>query len=330
MFTSTLPLNAERALKVLNEELEKVNLEGSPSELYDPIRYILAVGGKRIRPLLVMLSNQLFVDDISASVTPAIGVELFHNFTLVHDDIMDNAPLRRGKPTIHEKWSSNTAILSGDVMVVKAYEQFLGIDKELLAEVLKRFSTTACEVCEGQQLDMLYETKEDVTVEEYISMIRLKTAVLLGFSLELGARLAYASEEQVKLLNEFGVALGIAFQLMDDLLDVYGDKEKFGKTVGGDIIANKKTYLLITALANAKGKDAKDLDLWLNAKNFEPADKVKAVTEIYNRLEVRKYTEERVAEYFSIAQKKFEKVDAPLMRKKIIKDMIDSLAERQK
>jgi geranylgeranyl diphosphate synthase type II len=329
MLASTLILNPERGVKLLNAEIEKLPIEGSPAELYDPIRYIMALGGKRMRPLLVLLAHQFYSDEPESAIAPAIGVELFHNFTLVHDDIMDNAPLRRGNQTVHEKWNVNTAILSGDVMMVKAYEQFLGVDKEILSEVLKRFNTTACQVCEGQQLDMLFESRAQVSIPEYLDMIRLKTAVLLGFSLELGGRIANASEEQVNLLYDFGVSMGIGFQLMDDLLDVYGDKEKFGKTVGGDIVANKKTFLLISAIEKSTGKDQEELIKWLNANEFDATKKVEAVRALYDRLGIKQETEAQIEAYYQKAQKLFEKIEAPMMKKKMIKDLMSGLMQRQ-
>ncbi len=225
----------------------------------------MKLGGKRLRPMLTCLSYSLYRDDVSAMVKYAAAVEAFHNFTLMHDDIMDKAPLRRGKPTVHEKYNESTAILSGDVMLVKVYEMFLSLPDQQLREVLRLFNKTASEVCEGQQMDMDFETMKRVSEQQYIEMIRLKTAVLLGFSLELGAILAGASKEDREALYNFGVNVGIGFQLMDDLLDVYAEQKKFGKTVGGDIVSNKKTYLLIKALE----RDKKELPKWLAAKKFD-------------------------------------------------------------
>jgi len=269
-----------------------------PDSLYEPIRYIMSLGGKRLRPMLVLLGYRMFRDDWKNIVPYAIAVEAFHNFTLMHDDIMDQAPLRRGKPTVHTKWNVNTAILSGDVMLVKVYEMLGTLPADVLTTALQRFNRTAAEVCEGQQMDMDFENRSTVSEKEYIEMIRLKTAVLLGFSLEFGALLAGAAESQRKALYDFGVSIGIGFQLKDDLLDVYADKDKFGKQVGGDIIANKKTFLLIKSLERATGEDRRELDRWIAAKKFNTARKVKGVTAIYNRLGIRESTVLKIESYF--------------------------------
>lgn len=292
----------EKELEEIRDTLEKhilqLNFEGEPTELYEPISYLMQLGGKRIRPLLALLSYGLFKEGYKKILTPASAVEVFHNFTLMHDDIMDNAPIRRGRPTVHEKWDDNTAILSGDVMLVKAYEMLLDVEADKLRNCLKLFSKTAAEVCEGQQLDMNFESLNQVAEQDYLNMIRLKTAVLLGFSLQLGAVLAGASESDAIHLYHFGVNIGIGFQLKDDLLDVYADKEKFGKQVGGDILANKKTYLLIKAKELAKGEDKKELEHWLTAKEFDPAEKVIGVRAIYDRLEIREKTMSLMADFF--------------------------------
>ena len=285
-------------LKLIEAEIKSQSFGSQPKSLYEPIRYIMSLGGKRMRPLLVMMAYSLYKNDAKEIVKYATAVEAFHNFTLMHDDIMDKAPLRRGKATVHEKWNVNTAILSGDVMLVKVYELFQSLDGETLKQVLPIFNQCAAEVCEGQQWDMEFETKPKVTEGQYIEMIRLKTAVLLGLSLELGAVLATAPEKDRIALKEFGVNIGVGFQLKDDLLDVYADKDKFGKQVGGDIIANKKTYLLIKALEKAKGKDKTELNFWLSAKKFNKQKKVKAVTAIYDKLKISELTEKKINSYF--------------------------------
>jgi len=291
--------NRLEAIKAsLEQHIQQLDLKGNPPELYDPITYLMSLGGKRIRPLLTVLSYGLYKEDYQKILTPAAAIEVFHNFTLMHDDIMDNAPLRRGKATVHEKWNDNTAILSGDVMLVKAYELLLSIEPDILKESIQLFSKTAAEVCEGQQLDMNFENLETVSEEEYLDMIRLKTAVLLGFALQLGAVLAGASRADASHLYDFGVNIGIGFQLKDDLLDVYADKEKFGKQVGGDIIANKKTYLLVKAKQLATGKEKENLQRWLDAKTFDPEEKVKAVTAIYDKLEIKEKSMQLMADYF--------------------------------
>jgi geranylgeranyl diphosphate synthase, type II len=283
----------------IETEIKKLKFGSDPVSLYEPIRYIMALGGKRLRPLLTLFSYSLFAENARSIVSYAVAVEAFHNFTLMHDDIMDKAPLRRGKQTVHDKWNTNTAILSGDVMLVKVYEMFSTLNADQLQNVLRLFNKCAAQVCEGQQWDMEYEGVDKVTEAEYLSMIRLKTAVLLGFSLELGALLAGASESSRKLLREFGTNIGIGFQLRDDLLDAYADPDKFGKQLGGDILANKKTYLLITAQQNATGKIRRELTHWLDIKKFRKKDKIDAVKGIYDQLKVPRLTEKKVNAYFT-------------------------------
>jgi geranylgeranyl diphosphate synthase type II len=282
----------------IEAEIKKQKFGSAPSSLYDPIRYIMGLGGKRLRPLLTVLSYSLYKKNAKRIIPLATAVEAFHNFTLLHVDIMDNAPLRRGSKTVHEKWNVNTAILAGDVMLVKVYDQLLKVEKDLLKDVLSKFNACAAEVCEGQQWDMEFETMNSVSEEQYIQMIKQKTAVLLGFSLELGAMLAHAPVKDQKALRNFGVDIGIGFQLKDDWLDVFGDGEKFGKQVGGDIIANKKTFLLINALEKARGKDKKELIHLLTTTQFDKKKKVEAVTAIYNRLGVSGHTETKINFYF--------------------------------
>lgn len=269
-----------------------------PDGLYEPIRYLMSLGGKRLRPMLVLLAYRMYRKDWQKILPYAAAVEGFHNFTLMHDDIMDQAPLRRNKPTVHQKWNVNTAILSGDVMLVQVYHMLAGLDEKLLKQALPVFNRTAREVCEGQQMDMEFEGRTAVTVAEYLKMIRLKTAVLLGFSLQFGALLAGAPARDQKKLYDLGIAIGTGFQLKDDLLDVYGDQQKFGKQVGGDIIANKKTFLLINALSLAKGRNLKDLNHWLSLKEFRPEEKVKAVTDLYDKLGIAGLTRKKIDSYF--------------------------------
>ncbi len=282
-----------------------------------------------MRPTLTLLVYSLYKNDAEKIVSYAAAVEAFHNFTLMHDDIMDKAPLRRGKPTVHEKWNTSTAILSGDVMLVKVYEMFLSLDGATLKESLRIFNQCAAEVCEGQQWDMEFETKSKVTEAQYIEMIRLKTAVLLGFSLEFGALLAGAPDNDRKALRDFGVSIGIGFQLKDDLLDVYADKKKFGKQVGGDIISNKKTFLLIKALAKARGKEKAELAKWLASKKFDKRKKVKAVTAIYNSLGIQTITENKIEEYFQKGFASLSQLSSPDKAESLIAFAKD-LAGRQK
>jgi geranylgeranyl diphosphate synthase type II len=261
-------------------------------------------------------------------VKPAIAVEVFHNFTLMHDDIMDAAPLRRGQPTVHKKWNHNVAILSGDVMLVNAYELLLDLPPDRLPHIIKRFNRCAAQVCEGQQIDMNFENRTDVSEEEYMEMIRLKTAVLLGFSLELGGLMAGVPEKDVSLLYQMGEAIGIGFQLKDDLLDVFGDQEKFGKQVGGDIIANKKTFLLIKALQLANDNQQQQLRFWLHEKNFVPEEKVQAVTDIYNQLNILQITEEKTNEFFTFGLACQDQMQADAGRKAMLRKFIERIINR--
>ena len=313
----------------LQNELQCIQYGQSPPELYDPIRYIMSLGGKRMRPLLTLMAAYLFTDDWKKAIRPALAVEVFHNFTLMHDDIMDQAPLRRSQPTVHEKWNGNVAILSGDVMLVNAYQLLLAVEADKLKPALERFSRTAAEVCEGQQMDMNFETRWDVTEDEYIDMIRLKTSVLLGYALELGGLIAGADAETSRHLYEGGMNIGVGFQLKDDLLDVYGDPAKFGKQVGGDIIANKKTFLLIEALQQAQGEIKEELTGWLNKTTFDKAEKVQAVTAIYDRLGIRELTEGRITAYFDRGFANFDQVNAKPDRKKLLIQFARQLVERE-
>lgn len=293
-------------LKLIEKEISTHKFGKSPVSLYEPIRYLMSLGGKRLRPMLTLLSHSLFEANPTPAIKTAVAIEAFHNFTLMHDDIMDKAPLRRGKPTVHVKWNTNTAILSGDVMLVKVYEILSSLESALFKDVITRFNIVAAEVCEGQQWDMEFESYTTVKENEYINMIRLKTAVLLGFSLEAGAILANATDLQRKTLRNCGTLMGIGFQLKDDLLDAYGDPEKFGKQVGGDIIANKKTFLLIKALETGSPKQIKELRSWLEAKKFNKKAKVAAVKAIYDDLRIQEKTTRKINSYF---KKSFEALD---------------------
>lgn len=320
----------EQYLQKLNTEVDSISYGDEPVELYEPIRYLMSLGGKRMRPLLVLLAYGLKKDDPDRILLPALAVEVFHNFTLMHDDIMDNAPIRRGKPTVHEKWNENIAILSGDTMMVKAYDMMLDVDKDLLPLILRKFNKCAVEVCEGQQLDMNFESRESVSEEEYLEMIRLKTAVLLGFSLELGGILAGFDQQSTDLLREFGVNIGIGFQLKDDLLDVYGDKEKFGKQVGGDIVSNKKTYLLINALKLVKGAQKAELERWLNASEFDISEKVEAVTKIYDELAIGEMTRAKINAYFEKGFSALKELPVSDEQKNPLLDFTNYLINREK
>jgi geranylgeranyl diphosphate synthase type II len=323
-------IKTEQLLQTLQTEFAQSSYGLHPNELYEPIRYIMSLGGKRFRPLLTLLSASIYTDDWQKAVKPAMAVEVFHNFTLMHDDIMDKAPLRRGKATVHEKWNANTAILSGDVMLIKAYDLLLDIPKDLLRPVLARFNQTAAEVCEGQQLDMDFETRWDVTEMEYLEMIRLKTSVLLGFALELGGMLSGADAESARKLYEAGENMGIGFQLKDDLLDVYGDPEKFGKQVGGDIISNKKTFLLIEALTKSTGDVKAELEKWISSTDFDPVEKVNAVRNIYEQTQIRAFTERKINDYFARGISCLEQLEVSEERKEILLQFVHQLVEREK
>jgi geranylgeranyl diphosphate synthase, type II len=313
----------------INQTLATLRYGEQPTELYEPIRYIMALGGKRIRPMLVLLAAQMFDDDIEKALLPAVGVEVFHNFTLMHDDIMDRAPLRRGQQTVHEKWNANIAILSGDVMLVRAYQLMMKVEPNKLARVLELFSKTAAEVCEGQQLDMNFEQRTEVSIPEYIQMITLKTAVLLGFSLELGAILQGAPNADAEHLKLFGDNIGIAFQLRDDLLDVYGDKDKFGKQVGGDILSDKKTYLMLTALEQANSEQLQTIVGWRDKTEETIAKaKVQAITQVYDQLNIRQQTEHQIDLYFKEALRHLDAIDLPETRKRTIRGLALQLMER--
>ncbi|GAB3194980.1 geranylgeranyl diphosphate synthase type II [Pontibacter aydingkolensis] len=315
----------------IHHTLSTLRYGENPPELYEPIRYIMALGGKRIRPLLVLLSAKMYDNDIEKALLPAAAVEVFHNFTLMHDDIMDKAPLRRGQETVHEKWNANTAILSGDVMLVRAYELLLNVEQDKLARVLKMFSCTAAEVCEGQQLDMNFENRTQVSIQEYIHMITLKTAVLLGFSLELGAILQGAPDEDAENLRLFGNNVGIAFQLRDDLLDVYGDKDKFGKQVGGDILSDKKTFLMLTALEEANEQQRQTIIGWRDKTDESiAAEKVQAITGVYDQLNIRHQTEQHIDLYFQKALHHLDTIALPEENKATLRGLALQLMERDR
>lgn len=298
--------NLEELRSRIDQVMNGLKMPVEPKNLYDPITYTLANSGKRMRPLLVLLGCKIFTESIENAIHPAIGMELFHNFTLLHDDIMDDAPLRRGKPTVHQKWSSNVAILSGDAMMIQAYQHVLETKQDVLVNILRIFNSTALEVCDGQQLDMDFEQMERVSIDDYLNMIRLKTAVLLAACLKVGATIGGANEEQSQLLYDFGLNTGIAFQLQDDILDVYGESNKVGKQKGGDIIANKKTFLLLKAMELAEGNDALELKNWLASSN---EGKVEAVTAIYHKLNIRQLAEERMWQFYNSGIEKLEKVN---------------------
>jgi geranylgeranyl diphosphate synthase type II len=323
-------LNIESLQAKIKTGVESLEIGGEPTNLYEPINYIMSLGGKRLRPLLTLLSYQLGGGDPSGIVKEALTVEVFHNFTLMHDDIMDKAPLRRGQQTVHEKWNDTVAILSGDTMLVKAYDLLLDIKTDILSDVLRRFNKTAVEVCEGQQIDMDFENMSDVSEAQYLEMIRLKTAVLLGFSMEFGGMLAGFDKDQNQQLFTIGEKMGVGFQLMDDILDVYADKAKFGKQVGGDIISNKKTYLLIKAQELANPKQKQELERWISAESFDAREKVKAVTLLYDEIGIPELAKTKMNAYFDESMQLFDSFSASEEAKSMIRLFANQLMKREK
>lgn len=314
--------------KAIEEQQSSLN-SSSPNEMYEPMSYIIGLGGKRVRPLLTLVGCDIFDANPNEAVNSALAVELFHNFSLIHDDILDNAPLRRGNTTVHEKWNHNIALLSGDGMMVKAFEVLGKSNPAHIAKLLNLFSKTGLEVCEGQQYDMNFETQERVSVEDYIHMITYKTAVLLGSSLQMGAICANASEESQKHLYEFGKHVGIAFQILDDVLDVYADDEKFGKQVGGDIISNKKTFMLLDAFELANEAQTKELNHLLYSKDISNSDKIKQVTALYNALGVKELAIKEANKHTDIALKHLEELNANPTKKKALKEFALHLLNRE-
>ena len=320
---------ADEILSMVNEFLANLPYERKPKSLYEPIRYVLSMGGKRIRPTLMLLGYNLFKDNPEKILMNAVALETYHNYTLLHDDLMDNADLRRGHETVHKKWDANTAILSGDSMLVLAYERMAQCDEKYLAKVLKLFTTTALEIGEGQQFDMEFENRNDVKEEEYIEMIRLKTSVLLACALKMGAILADASDEDAENLYKFGEQIGLAFQLQDDYLDVYGDTKVFGKEIGGDITSNKKTYMLINAFNLANDTQRAELQKWVDAKDFDRAEKVAAVTRLYNEIGIDKLAQDKIAYYFEQSKKYLDAVNVPAERKEELAKYAQKMMKRQ-
>ncbi len=274
----------------IEQAIAALDWKREPYGLYEPIEYTLASGGKRLRPRLVLLAAEIFGGNEQEVLPAALAIEVFHNFTLLHDDVMDKADIRRGRPTVHMRWNDNTAILSGDQMVIEAYKLLSNVPAARLAETLRLFNKMATEICEGQQYDMEFEIREQVSIEEYMYMIRLKTSVLLATALQIGAYIAGANETQQRALYEYGINIGLAFQIQDDILDVYGDPKTFGKAIGGDICCNKKTYMLLTALQRADDKTRKELEQWLQVQD-KSAEKIQAVTDIYTRTGAREVCE---------------------------------------
>ena len=320
---------ADEILRMINEYLDNLPYERRPRGLYDPIKYVLSIGGKRIRPTLMLLGYNLYKEDPERILSSAIALETYHNYTLLHDDLMDNADVRRGNPTVHKKWDANTAILSGDSMLVLAYQRMAECPVEKLKPVLDLFTETALEIGEGQQYDMEFETRNDVHEDEYIEMIRLKTSVLLACALKIGAILADASESDAQLLYKFGEQIGLAFQLQDDLLDVYGDPKVFGKAIGGDITSNKKTYMLINAVNRADARQREELDRWIGAATFDRQEKIAAVTRLYDEIGIRSLCEQKISYYFEQGIALLDQVGVPSERKEQLRRYTASLMQRE-
>ena len=322
--------NSDQLLQMVNNAIAAMPLEREPKGLYAPIRYVLSLGGKRIRPVLMLAAYNLYQEDVQPCLMPAVGLETYHNFTLLHDDLMDRAEMRRGKACVHRKWNDNTAILSGDNMLVLAFQYMMMCRKERLPDVLRIFSKTAIEIDEGQQLDIDFETRNDVTEAEYIEMIRLKTSVLLACALQIGATLAGAPAQDIQALYSYGEKLGLAFQLQDDFLDVYGNPAVFGKKIGGDILCDKKTFMLINAWLHASSQDRKELQRWIGCKDCNPDEKIQAVTALYTKIGVDRMAKERMDTYYAEAEACLRKVAQPDERKQMLRHIALELMGRQR
>lgn len=317
-------------LEIINQYLSKLSYDRKPASLYEPIKYVLDLGGKRIRPILMLLSYNLYKDNPQEILSSACALETYHNYTLLHDDLMDEAPLRRGQQTVHMKWNANQAILSGDSMLVLAYERLAKCDTKHLEAVLSLFTETALQIGEGQQYDMEFEMRNDVAVEEYIEMIRLKTSVLLACATKMGAILADATQKDAENLYKFGEQIGLAFQLQDDYLDVYGDAKVFGKKIGGDIVSNKKTYMLITAFNQANTGQRAELENWINKKDFNTEEKIVAITRLYNEIGIDKLAKEKMNFYYEQGKNFLDAVKLPDERKEALAEYAAKMMKRQK
>jgi geranylgeranyl diphosphate synthase, type II len=312
----------------LNEEIDQIQ-KRIPKKLYEPVIYSLRMGGKRIRPVLLLLAYQMFKPDLGKALPAAYAIELFHNFTLLHDDIMDNANLRRNLKPVHLEYSNNAAILSGDAMSILSYEYITKCNAVNLKEIIDLYTQTALKICEGQQFDMDFETDNNVSVDDYINMIGLKTAILLATSLKIGAIIAEAPAKDAQLLYDMGYNLGLAFQLQDDLLDTFGDQDTFGKTIGGDIVSNKKTYLLVNALKLANDDQLSELNNWLHSKDFNKEEKILQIKKIFKDLKIPEITQKKIEYYFQAAQKCWDQLDVEMERKEELLTVAKNLMDRQ-
>lgn len=326
-------LSFEDTLPIIEHAVRELRFDDPPQSLFDPIVYTLSLGGKRIRPAFTLMACNLYSSEVEQAIKPALGIEVFHNFTLLHDDLMDEARKRRGQPTVHVKWNRNTAVLSGDAMLITAYRLIGETSSELLKKILDLFTRTALEICEGQQYDMEFESRPDVTEAEYLEMIRLKTAVLLACSLKTGALIGGASEQEADILYRFGIYIGLAFQLQDDLLDVYGSPETFGKNIGGDILCNKKTFLLIHTLASASPEQKEQIVYYQHpdkAACYTADEKIKAITSIYDQLNIRELTQEQMKHYYNLAMDELALLKIPQERLSELHRVCRKLMNREK
>lgn len=332
-----MPIHQSRvhSINFLQDKIDKEldllykDINSGPGNLYEPISYTLSLGGKRMRPVLLLMACELFDEDTEGAIPPALAIEIFHNFTLVHDDIMDNAPLRRNKPTVHLKWNENTAILSGDAMLVKAYQYLAKCESSKLPHVLGVFNSAAIQVCEGQQLDMDFEKRKGIKVSDYLNMIELKTAALIAGSLKIGAIIGGASDKDAQHLHDFGLNIGMAFQLQDDILDVYGSRKKFGKEVGGDIVSGKTTFMLLKSFELAKGGVLNELRNAMSSKNIEHLQKVKIVTRIYDQLKIKEIAKEKMQYYHQLGLKHLSEVKVDEKKKSALKSFTEGLMVRE-
>ncbi|HOD09372.1 MAG TPA: polyprenyl synthetase family protein [Flavobacterium sp.] len=314
--------------EIISSHFETLSLQKEPKNLYEPIQYIISLGGKRLRPVLTLMASEIFDIDCKKALAAATAVEVFHNFSLIHDDIMDDAPLRRGNETVHEKWNINTGILSGDAMLILAYQFFEQYEPKTFRELAKLFSKTALEVCEGQQYDVDFETRDDVSIPEYLKMIEYKTAVLVGAAMKMGAIVAETSEENKNLIYDFGLNLGIAFQLQDDYLDAFGNPETFGKQVGGDIIENKKTYLYLKALEFGNSEEKEQLLHLFSIQPNDNTDKISSVKDIFNQTGASQATQKAIQDYTFFAFETLEKMNISNDKKMILKAFGEKLMNR--
>ena len=321
---------SKQILQMVNEALAALPYNRKPKSLYEPVEYVLSLGGKRIRPVLMLMGYNLWREQPADILMPAMGIETYHNYTLLHDDLMDHADMRRGHETVHRRWDANKAILSGDSMLVLAYQRMQQVPADKLPAVLDLFTETALEIGEGQEYDMAFESRSDVTEDEYIEMIRLKTSVLLACALKIGALLADAPQADADRLYRLGEQVGLAFQLQDDLLDVYGDPAVFGKAIGGDITSNKKTYMLINAVNRANAAQRSELMTWIEATNFDRQEKVAAVTRLYDEIGIRQLCEQKINYYFDLASKTLDEVDVADERKQYLRSYMLELLHRNK